>query len=147
MNNSDIISVKGKLNIELRNQDNELIQSININNLVVSSGQAWIISRMSGVNSPLMSHMAIGSNSNTPILSQTTLSQQLARVSLLSTTIRDNTITYTGHFPAGVGVGSITEAGIFNSAVGGTMLARTTFGVLTKDVRDSITIIWTITIT
>ena len=46
----------------------------------------------------------------------------------------------------GPGTGAITEAGLFDAASGGDMLARTVFSVVNKGASDSITITWTITI-
>ena len=41
---------------------------------------------------------------------------------------------------------AIKEAGIFNAATGGTMLARTTFAVINKGTDDTVSISWTITV-
>ena len=146
MQNLENIEVTGELYIEVRNEFNEIIDTRYVPNLVVTTGRNWIIGRMTGTPPVLMSHMAIGSNDTAPVVGQTTLLNQLARVALSSTNSTGNTITYTALFDAGVGTGSLVEAGIFNDPTAGTMLARTTFGVLTKAAGDIVTITWTITI-
>jgi len=146
MQNLENIEVTGELYIEVRNEFNEIIDTRYVPNLVVTTGRNWIIGRMTGTPPVLMSHMAIGSNDTAPVVGQTTLLNQLARVALSSTNSTGNTITYTALFDAGVGTGSLVEAGIFNDPTAGTMLARTTFGVLTKAAGDVVTITWTITI-
>jgi len=146
MQNLENIEVTGELYIEVRNEFNEIIDTRYVPNLVVTTGRNWIIGRMTGTPPASMSHMAIGSNDTAPVVGQTTLLNQLARVALSSTNSTGNTITYTASFNAGVGTGSLVEAGIFNDPTAGTMLARTTFGVLTKAAGDVVTITWTITI-
>ena len=146
MQNLENIEVTGELYIEVRNEFNEIIDTRYVPNLVVTTGRNWIIGRMTGTPPVSMSHMAIGSNDTAPVVGQTTLLNQLARVALSSTNTTGNTITYTALFDAGVGTGSLVEAGIFNDPTAGTMLARTTFGVLTKAAGDVVTITWTITI-
>ena len=146
MQNLENIEVTGELYIEVRNEFNEIIDTRYVPNLVVTTGRNWIIGRMTGTPPALMSHMAIGSNNTAPVVGQTTLLNQLARVALSSTNSTGNTITYTALFDGGVGTGSLVEAGIFNDPTAGTMLARTTFGVLTKAAGDIVTITWTITI-
>lgn len=146
MQNLENIKVTGELYIEVRNEFNEIIDTRYVPNLVVTTGRNWIIGRMTGTPPVLMSHIAIGSDNTAPVVGQTTLLNQLARVALSSTNTTGNTITYTALFDAGVGTGSLVEAGIFNDPTAGTMLARTTFGVLTKAAGDIVTIAWTITI-
>lgn len=146
MQNLENIEVTGELYIEVRNEFNEIIDTRYVPNLVVTTGRNWIIGRMTGTPPAVMSHMAIGSNNTAPAVDQTTLLNQLARVALSSTNSTGNTITYTALFNAGVGTGSLVEAGIFNGPTAGTMLARTTFGVLTKAAGDIVTITWAITI-
>ncbi len=71
---------------------------------------------------------------------------QTGRVALSSSSVLNNTITYTATFPAGTGDGAITEAGIFNASTAGTMLCRTVFPIVNKGSGDQITITWVITV-
>ena len=76
------LSVTGKLSIQLFDKDMKLVEERNVNNLVVTAGKNWIISRMiSDVSggSALMSYMAIGSSSTSPVVGDTTLTTETSR--------------------------------------------------------------------
>jgi hypothetical protein len=57
----------------------------------------------------------------------------------------DNVVVYVCTFPAGVGTGSLTEAGIFTHLTTGFMICYTDFGVVTKAAADIVIFTWTIT--
>ncbi|HET8688200.1 MAG TPA: phage tail protein [Methanosarcina sp.] len=115
-------------------------------NLVVSAGLTFIASRMTGTAANVMSHMAVGSGSTSPSSGQTTLVSELGRVALSSSTSSSNQVTYSATFGAGVGTGTIAEAGIFNAASAGTMLARTTSISVTKGASDTLIVTWTVSV-
>ena len=81
---------------------------------------------------------------NSVLLSETALNFELSRVVLTSALRTDNYITYIADWVAGIGTGSIEEAGIFNDPAAGTMLSRVAFPVITKLVDDSLSINWRI---
>ena len=138
------ISIKGDLKITLRDVvTGELMERIE-KNLVVSVGKSYIASRMASNTSPVMSTMAVGTNSTAPSALDTSLGAQLVSVSLAVAggTPSSNTVLYTATFPPGVGTGALVEAGIFGSV----MLSRTTFTVINKGANDEMIINWTITI-
>lgn len=139
-------SVVGDLEITLSDADGNVKDYKEVKNLVVASGKNWIASRIVNASDAVMSHMAIGTGTITPNTANTALGTQAARVALTSTTRTNNQVTYSAIFPAGTGSGSITEAGIFNAASLGTMLCRTVFTAVNKDVLDTLTINWTVTI-
>ena len=115
------------------------------NNLVVTAGKNWVADRMNDANT-VMTHMALGTGTTAAAVGNTTLVTELDRNGLTSTTVSTNTIAYACTWAAGDGTGAITEAGIFDAASSGDMLARTVFSVVNKGASDSITITWTITI-
>jgi len=96
----------------------------------------------------VMSHMAVGTGTAAVDQGDTALGNELDRntVSASGGVVSDNTITYESTWAAGDGTGAITEAGIFDAASGGDMLARTKFDVVNKGANDSMTITWTITV-
>jgi hypothetical protein len=114
-------------------------------NLVVTAGKEWVADRMNDANT-VMTHMALGIGTTAAAAGDTTLDSELDRNTLSSTTVSTNTIAYGCTWAAGDGTGAITEAGLFDAATGGDMLARTVFSVVNKGSSDSITITWTITI-
>lgn len=137
----DDLSLKGKLTIAVNGQTVREVP-----NLVVTAGKEFVASRMAGVSSDEMSHMAIGTSSTSPAAADITLGTEAARVTLTSTTVTNANVVYVASFPAGTGTGAIVEAGLFNAASGGDMLCRTTFAVVNKGANDSITITWTVTV-
>ena len=142
----EFLKATGKLDIILKDSDGNIKQELHVPNLVVTVGKNFIASRMVGTSSPVMSHMAIGTNATAPVSANTTLGTEVARVALSSATATANTVSYSATFPAGTGAGAITEAGIFNAASSGTLLCRTIFPVVNKAASDALTINWNVTI-
>ena len=142
----EFLKATGKLDIILKDSDGNIKQELHVPNLVVTVGKNFIASRMVGTSSPVMSHMAIGTNATAPVSANTTLGTEVARVALSSATASANTVSYSATFPAGTGAGAITEAGIFNAASSGTLLCRTIFPVVNKAASDALTINWNVTI-
>ena len=114
-------------------------------NLVVTAGKEWVAQRMNNANT-VMTYMSIGTGTTVAAAGNTTLVTELDRNALSSTTVTNNNVAYVATWAAGDGTGAITEAGIFNAASSGVMLARTVFSVVNKGADDSMTITWTITI-
>lgn len=118
-----------------------------VNNLVVDSGKNLICERLNDNSTAVPSHIAIGDGSSAPVVGDTALDNELAREAIATRSVATNTIEYTANFAAGVGTGSIIEAGLLNAAVGGTMVCRTLFsGVVTKGAGDSLGLTWTLTV-
>jgi hypothetical protein len=137
---NDGLKLTGALTIAL---NDEVVQETK--NLVVTAGKNWVADRMNNANT-VMTHMALGTGTTAAAAGNTTLVTELDRNALTSTTVSTNTIAYAATWAAGDGTGAITEAGIFDAASSGDMLARTVFSVVNKAASDSITITWTITI-
>lgn len=150
MNFKEKTSMRGDVNIVLKRSDGSIKETRKIENLVVNSGLAFIISRMVGTAKAVMSHMALGSGTTAAAPGDTALQSQLgSRVSLDSTTIagsENEKVVYVCTFGAGAGTGAVTEAGIFNDSVAGDMLCRTVFAVVNKAADDTMEITWTITL-
>lgn len=140
------LSVVGDVEVTVTDAHGKIKDHRKIKNLVVAVGKNWIASRMVNGTDAVMSHMAIGTGSVTPNTANTALGTQTARVALTSTSRTNNQVTYSASFAAGTGTGAITEAGIFNASSAGTMLCRTIFSAVNKDILDSLTINWTVTI-
>jgi hypothetical protein len=142
------LKVTGDVSFVLRDETGKIIETKEINNLVVTTGLNYIASRMKDATATAMTHMAVGTGSTAAALGNTTLGTELARVALTSTTVTANAIAYACTFGAGSpsGTNALTEAGLFNAASAGTMLCRTVFSAINKAPGDSLTITWTITI-
>ena len=148
MNTLENIKATGQLKITVTAPDGTVKQEQTVKNLVVTTGLNFIASRMKDATATVMSHMAIGTGTTAPELGNTALGTESARVALASTTVTGNAVAYTATFPAGTpaSLTAITEAGIFNAASAGTMLCRTVFAAVNKDVGDTLSITWTVTI-
>lgn len=142
----DFIKVTGDLEVLLHDQYGNLKTRRDVKNLVVTTGKILIASRLVNATDDVPSHMAIGDDNTAAAAGQTALLNELGRTALGSVSRTNNTITYSATFNDGVGTGAIVEAGIFNDSTDGTMLNRTVFDVVNKDVTDVLTINWNVTI-
>jgi len=148
MNTIENIKATGVLAVLLVGEDGSIKETREFKNLVVSTGTAYIASRMKDATATAMTHMELGTGTTAAANGDTTLGTLIAssRTALTTTTVSSNTITYVATFNAGVGTGAVTEAGIFNASSSGTMLCRTVFPVVNKQSGDSMTVTWTVTI-
>ncbi len=147
MNTNEKIVATGTLKIVVTAPDGSVKQEQEVKNLVVTTGLGYIASRMEGTSAAVMSHMAIGTGSTAAAAGNTALGTESARVALTSTTVTGPAVAYVASFPAGTPatLTGIQEAGIFNASSSGTMLCRTVFSVVNKDVNDTMSITWTVT--
>lgn len=143
---SDILSVRGDLEITLKDELGNIKQHMEVPNLIVTVGKNHIAARLQGTSQSVMSYMAVGSSSTTPTVGDITLGAEITRVALATYTNTNNTVQATATFAAGQGTGTLREAGLLNASTSGTMLAHTTFPAITKSSNDTLSINWTITI-
>ena len=146
---NDKLIPSGELVIVLRDQYGNIKEQKTVPNLIVTTGKNAIASRLAGTTTAVMSHLAVGSSSTAADVANTALGTQLgtrAALTVSGGSVSGNQVTFTATFNAGNGTGAIVEAGIFNAATAGTMLARTTFSVVNKDALDTLTISWVVTI-
>ena len=136
----DDLKLTGALTIAL---NDEIVQETE--NLVVTAGKNWVADRMNNANT-VMTYMAVGTGTNAAAAGDTTLQTENDRNALTSTTVTNNAVAYVATWAAGDATAAITEAGIFDAASGGDLLARTVFSVVNKGAADSMTITWTITV-
>ena len=80
------INATGELKIVLRDKDGNVKMEKTEKNLVVTSGKAFIASRMVGTGSAVMSHMAVGTSTTAPVAGQTALVSEIARAAIVSGT-------------------------------------------------------------
>lgn len=145
---TESFTLKGELDIKVLDSSYTLKEERKIKNLVVGSGKNYIASRITSNSNVIMSHMAVGTANIATSTGQTGLLGENGRVSLSSTTVVNNTITYIATFGANVATGSLHEAAIFNNSAAntGTMLCRTNFNSVNKGAGDIIVITWNITV-
>lgn len=148
MQNIETLKATGELRVVLSGADGQVKEDVLLKNLVVNTGLNFIVNRMKDAAAGVMSHMSLGTGTTAAAAGDTTLETEISgsRVTLTSTTVTANQITYIASFAAGVGTGAVTEAGIFNAGTSGTMLCRTVFPVVNKQSGDSMTVTWTVTV-
>jgi hypothetical protein len=147
-NINDNLKIRGDLHVQLFDENGVEKETHDFKNLVVTSGITYICSRMAGTAKAVMGYMALGSGNTAAAAGQTDLVTLLgSRNALDSTTPATSSITYVSTFGAGVSTGAVQEAGIFNAATAGDMLARVTFPVVNKQSGDTMVITWSLTLT
>jgi len=143
---NDNLKLSGKLSITHLDCNGNVLNQINKSNLIVTAGKEWVAALIETGSGTAMTHMGIGTSATAPTITDTTLGTQAARVAFDSDARVDASITYVATFGAGVGTGSIVEAGLFNASSGGTMLSRTTFTAVDKAAADTLEISWTVSV-
>lgn len=143
----DGIPVIGNVLVELFGPDGGLKEHREVHNLVVTAGLAHIADQLSTTpGGAAMSHMAIGTGAVAAAAGDTALGAEIDRNALTSMTDAAAVVTFVGDWAAGDGTNAaITEAGIFNAASVGTLLARAVFTAINKGASDTLKITWTVT--
>ena len=148
---NETIKAKGTVHFVLTDEQGNVKSDTTVNNLVVSTGLAYIASRMRDASATAMSHMAVGTSSTAAAATDTGAIAEVGRVALGSvsastTTVANDSTTYTATFGPGVGTNALVEAAILNNVSGGTMLCRTVFPVVNKSALDTLAITWKVTL-
>lgn len=113
---ADLVGVKGLVKFELYGPDGKLKHLDYSTNLAVTSGKCGFASRTKGTASAAPTHMSVGTTNTAPAATDAALIAEVAssKTALTSTTLSINVMTFICTFGAGVGTGSLVEAGIFN---------------------------------
>ncbi len=142
--------ITGELTLCLRGPNGHIKSRDTFKNLVVNTGQYHIANLMSAGAEAAMSHMAISTGGVAQDYTDTELTApELFRKACSitqGTGANANKIFYSVTLAPTEGTGTLREAGIFNSSIGGVMLCRTAFADRVKGAGDSLTLTWAITI-
>lgn len=142
------VKLSGFIQFDLFNEKGELKQHEETKNVVVTVGKnylaAWLT--MATQSDYFMQYIELGTGTNAANASDTTLQTPLP--TRLSGSLSSSTSTWQNQvtFGAGVNTGAVTEAGVFSTSSGGTMLARQVFSVINKGAGDSLQVTWQITL-
>ncbi|MEN4919440.1 hypothetical protein ABE485_12260 [Achromobacter spanius] len=116
-----------------------------IKNLFTDDGLAYLAARAAGEAVDVISHMALGIGTTPAAGGDQTLVSEIAGSRVPVTVSGTGTERlYSATFGENVGSGPVTEAGLFNAAVGGMLTNRSVFGVKNKEPEDVFTINWTL---
>jgi hypothetical protein len=145
---ADSPTIVGRCQIELRGPDGEIKETRDVDNLVVTTGLAAIIERLDSTPTTAQpSHIGIGTSGTAPAAGNTTLTGEPTREAMTGNTSAANVLTMVAIWSAGEGVGTWSEAGIFNALTTGTMYSRATYTAIAKGTNDTLQITWTYTLT
>jgi len=143
----DQVALHGAMTLFLHKANGE-IETIHKDNLIVDAGFDFIadaIGRPSARPSH-MSHVGLGTGTTASASAQKSLVKEIDRnAATYAHTVGTKAFTFTASFPPGDATGPITEAGVFNAANGGVMLDRVVFPVVNKGPNDSLTTVFTFT--
>lgn len=131
---------------ELYDKDMKLKQSFVKHNLITNAGYGFLAKCLGDSTRPAkLSHIAVGTGTNVPSLTDTALQSELFRKSCdYSYVDNDKFLSLGVTLGAGEATGAITEAGILNASTGGVLFDRVTFPVINKDILDVYRISFTI---
>jgi hypothetical protein len=145
---SNIAKVYGFFKLEHRDESGALLFAMEKPNLILNSGVTYFAARNAGSTLAAISHMALGTGAVAAAVGNTALGAEVGRVTasngLSTTTITNDTVTYTASFGPGVATGAITEAGLVNAASAGTMVSRLVFATINKAATDTISVTWSL---
>jgi len=136
----------GTLDVVVTDSDGKIKQSQQIKNLIVDAGKELVANRLKADTEAAIGWVAVGIDGTSAAANQTALVAEVARAAVASATVTANSVAYSVTFGAGIGTGTLLEAGLFNDASAGTMLSRTASINVVKGATDTLTIVWTVTV-
>ena len=131
--------------VQRANGDTETIYQ---DNLIVNVGFDFIADAIgkSASRPSVMGYIALGTGTTAAAATQSALVTEIDRnAATYAHTAGTKTFTFTADFLAGDATGAITEAGVFNAASDGIMFDRVVFPVVNKGADDSLTAVFTFT--
>ena len=145
----DAIRLRGSLELRLVREDGG-VEVTTIENLVTTVGKHVIAGRMlAAPPDPGPSHIAVGTNGTLPAITDVALGSESSRASAAPGPHGRRRCGPDGggfNFLAGDASGALVEAGMFNAAAAGSLIARTTFAVINKGPNDTLQVTWTLTV-
>ncbi len=141
------MTIKGAITLFLTKASGE-VEVVHKDNIIVGGGFDFIADAIgNGSARPgVMGWIAVGTGSSAAASTQTALVTELKRnAATYAHTAGTKVFTFTANFLAGDATGAITEAGVFNAATAGTMFDRVVFPVVNKGLDDSLTAVFTFT--
>ena len=143
----ETMQLQGAMTLIVRRADGD-IETVHKDNIIVNVGFDFIADAIgkSASRPSVMGFIALGTGTTAAAASQSALVSELDRnAATYAHTGGTKAFSFTADFPAGDGTGAITEAGVFNAASGGIMLDRVVFPVVNKGADDSLTAVFTFT--
>jgi len=140
---------KGFIEFKVLDKDGNVKEVKRVRNLITNAGLALEAGRVSGSGSPAAAtYLALGTGTTPASASDTALQSELstsglsrvsATVSLVTTTVTNDTMQLTNTFSVS-GSAAVTEIGILNAASVGTLLSRAVFSAVNVVNGDSLVV-------
>lgn len=143
----ETMQLQGAMTLIVRRASGD-IETVHKDNIIVNVGFDFIADAIgkSASRPSVMGFIALGTGTTAAAASQSALVSELDRnAATYAHTVGTKAFSFTADFPSGDGTGAITEAGVFNAASGGIMLDRVVFPVVNKGADDSLTAVFTFT--
>jgi len=149
----DRFRLRGEIELILKNKKGEVKKRVKIKNVITNVGKAQVAGLINGVVTSPFRYVAIGTGTTAPSASDTALDNEIARktgsTSRATTNVSNDTAVVEATFSSADGLSgssNVAEAGLFDAASGGNMLARQTFSAIPVnwDGGDTLTIRWRI---
>lgn len=148
----DYIRMRGSIRMVLGDLDGNKLKEMNFENLLVTVGRSWVLGQLESVNmvtSQNISYLAIGSGTQAPTTGDTSLNNEVTRLSIgtfATTGLTQNPPSWQAQvsFATNLANTTLAEVGLFNSSSGGTMLAHATFASFVKATSNTLNISYTI---
>lgn len=141
------MKLHGAITLMLKKANGD-VETVHKDNIIVDVGFDFIADAIgkSASRPGVMGWIALGTGTTAAAAGQTALVTELDRnAATYAHTAGTKTFTFTADFAAGDATGAITEAGVFNASSSGIMLDRVVFPVVNKGADDSLTAVFTFT--
>lgn len=149
----DTTGISGIVDIEaVDTRTGDVVHRERVKNLFVTTGRNKLRDALAGslasATDAQATHFAVGTGSTAVTAADTALGSETTRNSMTKTTTTAGQVVFNYFLSTSQANGStLTEAGLFNAASSGTMLARVVHTGIAKTSSIAITYTWTITIT
>lgn len=149
----DVIRLRGCFNIELRGPEGELVQHVFVDNVVVTAGRSYVLSRIqsSTPQTDVINAIAVGTSTTAPATGDTLLGSEALRIAIatfITSGLTNNPPSWQAQctFATNQANTTLGEAGIFNSTSSNvqTMLSHVTFATINKTTSNTLAISYTI---
>jgi hypothetical protein len=150
---SDVIRLRGCFEIALLGPNHEVLDYRKVDNVVVTAGRSYVLSRIqsSTPQTDVINAIAVGTSTTGPAVTDTVLVSEALRLSIatfITGGLGSNPPFWQAQQTFGTGQANTTlgEAGIFNAtgAAAQTMLSRVTFATISKQNTNTLAISYTI---
>ena len=141
------MKIKGAITLLLTKASGE-VEVVHKDNIIVGGGFDFVADAIGNASTRpgVMGWIAVGTGSTAAASTQTALVTELKRnAATYAHTAGTKVFTFTASFLAGDATGAITEAGVFNASSSGTMFDRVVFPVVNKGSDDSLTAVFSFT--